>query len=260
MTTRRIVEIDQEKCDGCGQCVTACAEGAIQIVEGKARLVSDVYCDGLGACLSQCPQDAIKIIEREAEAFDESAVPKRSQGDVPHSQHHPVPCGCPGTMAMEFSRHAPVQSGLVALGNAPAETLADEDPPLSHWPIQLHLISAAAPVLRGADVFLVADCVPFACREFHSRILRGRPVVIGCPKLDDGRAYVQKLADIVRQSAPRSLTVVHMEVPCCTQLLRIAAEAINLSGTTLPLTEITISRRGEILGTQSPKSLAARSR
>jgi hypothetical protein len=151
-------------------------------------------------------------------------------------------------MAMEFPRQAPLQDEPVALGNTPAEPLAGEEPPLSHWPIQLHLILAAAPVLRGADVFLVADCVPFACGQFHSRILRGRPVVIGCPKLDDGRAYVEKLADIFRQSAPRSLTVVHMEVPCCTQLLRIAAEALQLSGTALPLTEITISRRGKILG------------
>ena len=247
MTMRQIVEIDQEKCDGCGQCVTACAEGAIQIVEGKARLVSDVYCDGLGACLGRCPQDAITIVEREAAPFDESAVPGPSQGDAPNSHHHSVPCGCPGTMAMEFSRRSPAQSGLVALGSAPAEPLSEEEPPLSHWPIQLHLISAAAPVLREADVFLVADCVPFACSEFHSRILRGRPVVIGCPKLDDGQAYVRKLADILRQSDPRSLTVVHMEVPCCTALLRIAAEAMKLSGATLPLREITISRRGQIM-------------
>ncbi len=249
MAVRQIIEIDQEKCDGCGQCVTACVEGAIQIVEGKARLVADVYCDGLGACLGRCPQDAIKIVEREAQPFAESAAHGRPLGGAPGAPHPPVPCGCPGTLALEFPRRAPVQSPAAAEGQAPAEPLPGGHPPLSHWPIQLHLISAAAPVLSGADVFLVADCVPFACSEFHRRILRGRPVLIGCPKLDDSRAYVQKLVDIFRHSAPRSLTVVHMEVPCCTNLLRIASEAVSLSGAPLPLREITISRSGQILGT-----------
>jgi Pyruvate/2-oxoacid:ferredoxin oxidoreductase delta subunit len=235
MTQRAVVEIDQEKCDGCGQCVPTCAEGAIKIIDGKARLVSDAYCDGLGACLGKCPRDAITIIQRDAAPFDEAAVRARH-----------APAACPGAAAHDLRLNVLPPIGARESGS-PESAPADAASPLSHWPIQLHLISPAAPSLKEADLFLVADCVPFACAEFHHRILRNRPVVIGCPKLDDGRAYVQKLADIFRHSAPRSLTVVHMEVPCCTNLLRIAAEAMKAAGTTLPLEDITISRRGEIL-------------
>jgi Pyruvate/2-oxoacid:ferredoxin oxidoreductase delta subunit len=266
MTRRSVVEIDQEKCDGCGRCVSACAEGAIQIVDGKARLVSDTYCDGLGACLGECPQNAITIIHREAAPFDEAAVHSRPAPamEKPASRH--VPAGCPGAAMQDLrlnvlspiagSRLGECHASPPACGAAVPAARAGEtpapqvlvEPPLGHWPIQLHLISPVAPPLKEADLFLVADCVPFACDEFHRRILRGRPVVIGCPKLDDGRAYVQKLADIFRQSATRSLTVVHMEVPCCTNFMRIAAEAIKISGAMFSIDEITISRRGQILG------------
>lgn len=248
MTRRSVIEIDQEKCDGCGRCVSACAEGAIQIVDGKAQLVSDTYCDGLGACLGECPQNAITIIEREAAPFDEAAARSHHvpAAEKPARRHEPA--GCPSAAMQDLRFNVLAPSACPRSGQSHESPPADGAAPLSHWPIQLHLIASAVPVLNNADLFLVADCVPFACDEFHRRILRGRPVVIGCPKLDDGQAYVQKLADIFRQSAPKSLTVVHMEVPCCTNLLRIAAAAIQLSGATVPLDEMTISRRGQILG------------
>jgi ferredoxin len=248
VTRRQVVEIDQEKCDGCGQCVPACAEGAIQIVGGKARLVSDAYCDGLGACLGECPRGAITIVEREAEPFDEAAVRGQQSGAGEETSHQPVFTGCPGASLRQFQLNVVSPAAGAASEASRGPLLADGLPSLSHWPIQLHLVPPTAPFLTNADLFLVADCVPFACGEFHRRILCRRPVVIGCPKLDDGRAYVQKLADIFRQSALKSLTIVHMEVPCCTNLLRIAAEAARLSGATLPLAEITISRTGQILG------------
>jgi Pyruvate/2-oxoacid:ferredoxin oxidoreductase delta subunit len=251
MVRRKIVQIDEEKCDGCGLCVPSCAEGAIQVIDGKARLVSDVYCDGLGACLGHCPQDAIRIEEREAEAFDEQAahqhVERLKSPSRPHSHN-----GCPG---------AAVQSLLKVLASSPqpnlaaaparrpaAEHKAEPSPSaLGNWPVQLHLVPPHAPYLREADLLLVADCVPFAYADFHRHLLRGKPVVIGCPKLDDVRAYVDKLATILVQASIRSLTVVHMEVPCCTGLVRIAQAAIAQAGRNVPLEEVTISIRGQIL-------------
>jgi len=257
MIQRRIIEIDENKCDGCGQCVSACAEGAIQIIDGKARLVSDVYCDGLGACLGECPRGAITIIQREAEPFDQTVAQHRHAAATEKPRNQQIPNGCPGVSIQEFHRNT---SSFDAGGSGESETPPPVPglPSLSHWPIQLHLVPPTAPFLSNADLFLVADCVPFACGEFHHRILRRRPLVIGCPKLDDGRAYVQKLVEIFVKSAPKSLTVVHMEVPCCTNLLRIAAEAIKLSGTALPIAEITISRSGQILS-NGPVESARRS-
>ena len=208
MATRKIVEIDEVKCNGCGLCVPACAEGAIQIRGGKARLVADVYCDGLGACLGECPQGAIRVIEREAVDFDEEAA----------------------------KRH------VATLRAAPAEPSA-----LGNWPIQLRLVPPGAPFLRGADLLLVADCVPFALADFHRRFLAGQPVVIGCPKLDDGQQYVEKLAAILTAAGVKSLTVLHMEVPCCTGLVRIAQAAKQAAGSDVPLRDITVSIRGQVL-------------
>ena len=245
MARRRVVEIDEEKCDGCGQCVPACVEGAIQIVGGKARLVSDVHCDGLGACLGRCPRDAITIVDRDAEPF---LGPAPQEHRVAAAVRPTSPCQCPGASMQVFSLNVLPPAESTACGQPCEPAPAGGPPSLSHWPIQLHLISASAPVLKNADLFLVADCVPFAYGDFHSRILRRRPVLIGCPKLDDGKAYVQKLAEIFRQNALKSLTVIHMEVPCCTGLMRIAGEAVKRSGTTLAIAEITISRTGQILG------------
>ena len=249
MTRRQIVEIDQEKCDGCGQCVSACAEGAIQIVEGKARLVSDVYCDGLGACLGECPRGAITIVEREAEPFDEAAAHGHHTPTTERPRRGEIVGGCPGASMREFQLNVLPPAAGAATSASRETPLADGLPSLSHWPIQLHLVPPSAPFLRNADLLLVADCVPFACGGFHRLILQRRPVVIGCPKLDDDRAYVQKLADIFRQSQPKSLTVVHMEVPCCTGLVRIAAEAVRLSGANVPLGDVAVTLRGEVLET-----------
>lgn len=244
---RKIVKIDESKCNGCGLCATACVEGAIRIVDGKARLVSDSYCDGLGACLGECPQGALTIEEREAPVFDEAAAMAhaKAQGQAPHAQprapvaHPHAPHGhvCPGTMAREMKRPAGAQPEPSS-GSMPSE--------LSHWPVQLALVGPTAPFLRGADLLLTADCVPFALADFHARFLRGRAVVIGCPKLDDSTFYVEKLTAILQQAGIRSLTVVHMEVPCCFGLSRIAQAALAASGQKIPLRDITVGISGVV--------------
>jgi ferredoxin len=207
--------------------------------------VADVYCDGLGACLGECPRDAITIVEREADPFDETvAIPSKASDEK--STPRPACNACPGTAVRDLRLNVLPASGLA--GPALPKTSADASPAaLSHWPIQLHLVPVHAPFLRGADLVLVADCVPFACADFHSRILQGRPVVIGCPKLDDARAYAAKLAEILAGSHVKSLRVVHMEVPCCTGLVRIASEAMRISSADVPLTEITVTIDGKIL-------------
>lgn len=249
MPQRKIVQIDEAKCDGCGLCVPSCAEGAIQIVGGKARLVSEVYCDGLGACLGECPQGAITVIEREAAPFDEAAAQRHVAELHARAASEPprAPAGCPGSAVSGFQLElAPTRQ---APGPAPPEQAqAGEEPSaLAHWPIQLHLVPPNAPFLKDADLLLVADCVPFALADFHRRFLRGHPVVIGCPKLDDGQFYLNKLAAMIGMSAIRSLTIIHMEVPCCLGLVRIAQAAMRASGREVPLEEVTISIRGRVV-------------
>jgi Pyruvate/2-oxoacid:ferredoxin oxidoreductase delta subunit len=242
MIRRKIIQIDEALCNGCGQCVTACAEGAIKIIDGKAKLVSDKYCDGLGACLGECPQNAIRIIEREAETFDQEAVD--------HAQHaHPARTlslamphsGCPGLAMQTFlPQVAPQQDAEATDGSAAAASL-------TNWPIQLHLVPPHAPFLKDADLLLAADCVPSAMPDFHRHYLKGRPLLIGCPKLDDVQAYVEKLAAILQVAKPRSLTIAHMQVPCCMGLMRIAAEAKSLAQSEIPIHETVVSLQGEIL-------------
>jgi len=254
MANRKIIEIDEEKCDGCGQCVTACAEGAIEIRDGKARLVAETYCDGLGACLGKCPQDAIRVVEREADAFSEELVRDRLAGLKAKRGLPTMPAGCPGVAVQSLPRlrtFAPLRSA--SEGTAGGEPTAELSA-LENWPIQLRLVPPHAPFLRGADLLLVADCVPFAMADFHRRLLHGRPVVVGCPKLDDGQAYVEKLAAILTTSDVHSVTIIHMEVPCCTGLVRIAEAAVQRSGCNVPLKDVTISIRGQIIG---PGSLPA---
>jgi Pyruvate/2-oxoacid:ferredoxin oxidoreductase delta subunit len=230
-TRRRIIRIDETKCDGCGLCVSACAEGAIALVDGKARLVSETYCDGLGACLGECPQGALTMEERAAPAFDAAAVAAR-QGAPAEPAHH---AGCPGSAMRSFTPAAPH-----------AESTAAPPPSqLGHWPVQLTLVPPAAPFLRGADLLVCADCVPFAVPDFHSRYLAGRAVVVGCPKLDDLDAYREKLAEIMAVARPRRLTVLRMEVPCCGGIAHAALEAARaIPG--LPVEVHTVGVRGGI--------------
>ncbi len=232
-TTRKIVKIDEEKCNGCGTCIHACAEGALQIIDGKAKLVSEIYCDGLGACLGECPQGAITIEEREAPEFDEEAAKLYLEEKASKKG---LDCGCSSAAVAQFEKAASGES-------------ADQPSMLRHWPVQLTLVPPNAPFLQKADVVLAADCVPFAYAGFHSHFLIDRSLLIACPKLDDFQAHINKLTDILKQSSINSLTVVHMEVPCCSGLVHLAKQAIQQSGKNIPLSEVTISADGEILDT-----------
>lgn len=251
---RKIVQIDQDKCNGCGLCVPSCAEGAIKMINGKAVLSADNLCDGLGACLGECPQDAIKIIEREADEFDEVAVEKHLQETGKPSAHghghglgghgqghghgghgHAHGGGCPGSRAMSFD----------AKPAAAAET-GSRQSQLAQWPVQLHLVSTSAPYFQDADLLIAADCVPFAYADFHKDYLAGKAVVIGCPKLDDNQFYLQKLTELFRNSSLKSITVMRMEVPCCGGIVMAARQALAACGKDIPFKEVTVGIRGEI--------------
>jgi Pyruvate/2-oxoacid:ferredoxin oxidoreductase delta subunit len=231
---RRVVRIDEEKCNGCGLCITACAEGALQIVDGKARLVSDKYCDGLGACLGECPERAITIEEREADEFDEAEAGHHVKQ---HSHaEETLPCGCPSASVAQFDRTKVSTSSTAA---------PCQESMLGHWPVQLTLVPPAAPFLQGADVVLAADCVPFAYAGFHHDFLKDHALLVACPKLDDFQAHLAKLTEILRRSKVKSITVVRMEVQCCSGLTRMAEEAIRLSGKKVKLDEVVIGTRGD---------------
>ncbi|MFQ3574203.1 MAG: 4Fe-4S binding protein [Thermodesulfovibrionales bacterium] len=237
-TRRNIIEIDDTLCDGCGQCVTACAEGAIEIVNGKAQIISDSFCDGLGACIGECPRGALKIVERDAEPFDEEAIRRH----VEERFNKPVvlPCGCPSTNVMQF---APTKNS-----GADKDDRYDELPSLlTHWPVQIRLIPQNAQFLRGASLLISADCVPVAYRNFHIDFLKGRTVMIGCPKFDDEKQYLDKFRDIFQNSDVKDITVVSMEVPCCNRLSQIVKKALDLSRQDIPLKEVVVSAKGSIL-------------
>lgn len=234
MPVRKIVLIDENKCDGCGLCVPGCHEGAIQIIEGKARLVADNLCDGLGDCLRECPLDAIRIIEREAHKFDEAAVEQRL---VDLGRKIPAAVGgggCPGSKAMSFNR--PID------GEEHQGKVASQ---LAQWPVQLHLVSPQAPYFRDAHLLIAADCVPFAFPKFHQELLKGKSLAIACPKLDDTKNYVAKLTQILANNNIQSVTVAHMEVPCCTGLVYMVKEALQNSASTAELRDVTITIQGE---------------
>jgi Pyruvate/2-oxoacid:ferredoxin oxidoreductase delta subunit len=230
MTVRDVVKIDETKCTGCGLCATACAEGAIRIINGKARLISDTYCDGLGACLGHCPEGAITIEPRDAAEFDEQAVKAHLT-----QQSQPL-FVCPGMASQQWARAEPRDDNAAGI---PSD--------LSHWPVQLRLVSPTAPYFADADLLLVADCVPFAMGDFHRRFLRDHSVAVGCPKLDDVQSHVDKLTAILQANNLRSFTVVHMEVPCCSGLTRIAREAIARSGRSIGFEDVAVSVRGEVI-------------
>ena len=238
---RKIVQIDQGKCNGCGLCVPSCAEGAIKMINGKAVLSADNLCDGLGACLGECPQDAIRIIERDADEFDEAEVAKHLQviGKAPatgHDQHGSGHGGgCPGSRAMSFAKPSAVGQESVSRQSM-----------LGQWPVQLHLVSTTAPYFQDADLLIVADCVPFAYADFHKDFLAGKAVVIGCPKLDDNQFYTQKLTELFQKSSLKSITVMKMEVPCCGGIAMAARQAFAASGKDIPYKEVTVGIRGEL--------------
>ena len=235
MVLRNIVKIDEKKCNGCGLCIPACAEGAIQVIDGKARLVKDVYCDGLGACLGKCPQDAITITHREADEFDEKAAEEHVKNIRDAPTVHTPPRGCPSTQTMQFKTE-----------NEPNSDLTEKRKSrLATWPVQLKLLPPNAPFLKNADLLIAADCVPFAYANFHEDMLKDRVLAVGCPKLDDVTLYRNKLAAIFRAADIRSVTVVNMEVPCCFGLNRLVQEAMELSGNKVPLRQETISIKGE---------------
>ncbi len=236
-TLRKIVKIDEEKCNGCGACVPSCAEGALQIIDGKAKLVSEIYCDGLGACLGECPQGAIIIEEREAQEFNEEVVKLHLQAEQPAGEE--LPCGCPSARVTQFERQETTEAFPGA--SVPQRSM------LTQWPIQLTLVPPIAPFLQGTDLLLAADCVPFAYAGFHQEFLKNHSLLITCPKLDDYQAHLKKLTSILSFAQPKSLTVVHMEVPCCFGLVHMAQQAILANGKDIPFKEVTIAVEGEIL-------------
>jgi len=241
MAVRNIIRIDESKCDGCGDCTRACTEGAIQIIDGKARLVSDVNCDGLGACLGSCYAGAITVEKREAADYNKQAAQQNLRGLTNcqkgrHSQPVHSISGCPG-------------SGLRMVEPLPSQSMASvaaAASQLRHWPVQLMLVPPHAPFLKQADLLICADCVPFAVPDFHDRYLKGRTVLVGCPKLDDLQFYMRKLAEIFKMALPSRLTVLKMEVPCCHGIARAALAAASEAGLEIPLEAHTIGINGLI--------------
>ncbi|MBW2107136.1 MAG: 4Fe-4S binding protein [Deltaproteobacteria bacterium] len=239
---RKIIHIDEDRCDGCGQCVPSCAEGAIQVIDGKARLVAEKYCDGLGACMGECPQGALSIVEREAERFDEEAVEEhvRRTAEQGHSDETPLACGCPSSQIQTFS------VGLSSALEVPPSGSRSEAA-LSHWPVQIRLVPPSAPFLQGADLLVAADCTAFAYANFHRDFVRGKVVLVGCPKFDDGQAYVERFTEIFKRADIKKITVLIMEVPCCRGLPAIVEKAMVAAGKRIAVEKVVISARGRVL-------------
>jgi len=277
MAKRRIIKIDEEKCTGCGLCIPNCPEGALQIIDGKARLISDLFCDGLGACIGHCPEGAINIEEREAEKYDEKKVMENivKQGkntiiahlkhlkehnemrylkqavevlkekniEVPHKEisggKGPLPCGCPGTMVKDFNSGKKGEKKTAKTGVIQSE--------LKQWPVQIMLVPPFAPYLDNADLLIAADCVPFAYADFHNDLLKNRVLLVGCPKLDDVDFYKERLTQVFKNNNIKSVTYAHMEVPCCFGLIGVIQSAIADSGKDIPFKDVNISIKGERL-------------
>lgn len=251
---RKIIKIDEELCDGCGQCVPDCAEGSLKIIDGKAKLVADNLCDGLGACLGSCPTGALQIIEREADEFDEEAVEKYLAEEKKRQEAVTHNCGCASTHIQSFqtpsanATGSPCQSANIPTFTPQGE---NENSELSHWPIQIRLVPANAPFLQNSDLLVAADCTAVAVKNFQENYLKGKTVMMGCPKFDDAESYVDKFADVLKTANLKSLSILIMEVPCCSAMKVIIKKAIEKSGVTLPVEEITISTRGEEVARQS---------
>ncbi len=240
---RKIIEINEDLCDGCGHCVPACAEGALKIVDNKARVIADIYCDGLGACLGECPNNALRIVEREASEFDEEAVEKHLASRQPAAAQETaaVSGGCPSARLQSFS---PPSSES---GSAESGSTAEAESSLCHWPVQIKLVPPTAAFLKDADLLVLADCVPVAFPTLHRDFLPGKAVMMGCPKLDDAQQYIDKFAQIFSQAGIRRITAVVMEVPCCSGLPMIVEKAMEKAGVTIPMEEVVISTRGKVL-------------
>ncbi|MFC2145064.1 ATP-binding protein [Actinomycetota bacterium] len=286
MAEREIITIDEEKCNGCGSCVPGCPEGALQIIDDKARLISDLFCDGLGACIGDCPEDAISIIKREAEPYDEVRVMQNivKQGEntikahLEHLRDHgetgflkqatdyleengidnplekeviekqgcasgesedKLPCGCPGSKVMDLRDDDKTDT-------ADGDTGAKQRSELRQWPVQIHLVPVNAPYFDNAELLVAADCVPFANANFHRDLLKNKILLVGCPKLDDAGFYKNKITEILKENNIKSLTIAHMEVPCCFGLVKLVNEALADSGKDIPVDDITVKVNGEI--------------
>ncbi|MCB2293172.1 4Fe-4S binding protein [Clostridium algoriphilum] len=240
---RDIININEDKCNGCGLCISACHEGAIELVEGKAKLISDEYCDGLGDCLPRCPTDAIKIVKRDAADYDVVAVEIKKEKA---SEKENLPCGCPGTMEKTIKRNVSLNGGK------PSTKINDGDKEevnsqLNQWPVQLRLVNSKAGFLKQADILVAADCTAYAYGNFHKEFIKGRVTLIGCPKLDDNDYYRDKMVEILENNDIKSITVVRMEVPCCTGIVNSVKAAMLQAKVIVPYKEVTISVNGAII-------------
>lgn len=249
---RKIITINEELCDGCGNCVSACSEGALQIVDGKAKLVKEDFCDGFGDCIGECPTGALVIEERESRPFDlevtkefllqtkgKEAVRRMEEAQKKHEpkEHKLLPCGCPGSMAQTLQiKKSSAESGYQNL-----------ETQLRNWPVQINLLPLKAPYYQGADLLVAADCCAYAYAGFHNDFIKGRTLALGCPKLDDANAYKEKLAAILRDNNIKSVTIAYMEVPCCMGLVKLIEEAVKESGKNIPVKKTRIGIRGQIL-------------
>ena len=242
MAIRKIVHIDESKCNGCGQCIVNCAEGALEIIDGKAKLVKDIYCDGLGACLGHCPLDAITVEEKESEEFDEKATHKylsekkiENQKKIVTMNPQMFQGGCPGSRMKQFDKKVEVKKEGKVTST------------LKQWPVQLTLVQPNSPYFKGADLLITADCVPFAYGNYHIDFLKDKAVVVGCPKLDDTLKYTEKLEQIIKMNDLESITLLRMEVPCCGGMAMIAKNARDNSGINIPIKVVTIGIEGDII-------------
>ncbi len=301
MSVRKIIEIDEEKCTGCELCIPNCPEGALQVIDGKARLISDLFCDGLGACIGECPEDAIHVVEREAEPYDEKEVMKNIvkhgsnviKAHLKHLKEHNetrllaeaekyledngienpldeeqvsdrLPCGCPGSKVMDLREEKAdkasecteplIEAAAAAEGDSKVaqieellKQLTERESRLRQWPVQISLVPPNAPYLNGADILIAADCVPFAYAGFHEDLLNGKILLVGCPKLDDTEFYLNKITEIIKSNDINSITVAHMEVPCCLGMLRLVEQAVKNSDKNIPLNSIEVGIRGKVL-------------
>ncbi len=301
MSVRKIIEIDEEQCNGCANCIPNCPEGALQVIDGKARLISDLFCDGLGACIGECPVDAIRVVEREAEPYNEAIVmanivkagentiaahlnhlkghgemklyqeaveylknnnidnPLEKEEENKMETEERLPCGCPSSRVMDLRNEDECEGKVTTVKtettvttdakSAKIEQLLKEltvkESKLRQWPVQIMLVPPTAPYLNGSDLLIAADCVPFAYPNFHEDMLEGKILLVGCPKLDDSEFYLKKFTDIFSQNDIKSVTVAHMEVPCCFGMMSIVKQAIGQSGKNIPLKDINISIRGK---------------